>query len=73
MTRELMFLASAVFGSVALVAAYLYMFHAEVSAKEVGSTAAAMMFGAPKRLIRWPVKKPGANIPITCHSITNTV
>ena len=46
MTRERMFLASAVFGSVALVAAYLYLFHAEVSAKEVGSTAAAMMFGA---------------------------
>jgi uncharacterized membrane protein YfcA len=41
-----MFLASAAFGSVALVAAYLYLFHAEVSAKEVGSTAAAMIFGA---------------------------
>ena len=46
MTRELLFLASAAFGSVALVAAYLYLFHAEVSAKEVGSTAAAMIFGA---------------------------
>lgn len=46
MTRELMFLASAAFGSVALVAAYLYLFHAEISAKEVGSTAAAMIFGA---------------------------
>jgi len=46
MTRELMFLALAACGSVALVAAYLYLFHAEVSAKEVGSTAAAMIFGA---------------------------
>ena len=46
MTRELMFLALAAFGSVALVAAYLYLFHAELSAKEVGSTAAAMIFGA---------------------------
>ena len=46
MTRELMFLAYAALGSVALVAAYLYLFHAEISAKEVGSTAAAMMFGA---------------------------
>ncbi len=33
MTRELMFLASAAMGSVALVAAYLYLFHAEISAK----------------------------------------
>ncbi|WP_353208025.1 hypothetical protein [Sphingorhabdus sp.] len=46
MTREVMFLVSAAMGSVALVAAYLYLFHAEISAKEVGSTAAAMMFGA---------------------------
>jgi len=46
MTREILFLASAAFGSVALVAAYLYLFHAEISAKEVGSTAAAMIFGA---------------------------
>jgi uncharacterized membrane protein YjjB (DUF3815 family) len=46
MTRELLFLASAAFGSVALVVAYLCLFHADVSAKEVGSTAAAMMFGA---------------------------
>jgi uncharacterized membrane protein YfcA len=46
MSREIIFLASAAFGSVALVAAYLYLFHAEVSVKEVGSTAAAMMFGA---------------------------
>ena len=46
MTRELMFLASAAFGSVALVAAYLYLFHDGISAKEVGSTAAAMIFGA---------------------------
>ena len=46
MNRELMFLASAAFGSAALVAAYLYLFHAEVSTKEVGSTAAAMIFGA---------------------------
>jgi uncharacterized membrane protein YfcA len=41
-----MFLASVAFGSVALVAAYLYLFHAQISAKEVGTTAAAMMFGA---------------------------
>jgi len=46
MIRELMFLVSAAMGSVALVAAYLYLFHAEISAKEVGSTAAAMIFGA---------------------------
>lgn len=46
MTRELMFLASAAGGSVALVAAYLYLFHGEVSVKEVGATSAAMMFGA---------------------------
>ena len=46
MTRELMFLALAAFGSVALVAAYLYLFHDDISAKEVGSTAAAMIFGA---------------------------
>jgi len=46
MTRELMFLVSAAMGSVALVAAYLYLFHAEISVKEVGSTAGAMMFGA---------------------------
>ena len=46
MSRELMFLASAAFGSVALVAAYLYLFHDDISAKEVGSTAAAMIFGA---------------------------
>ncbi len=46
MSRELLFLVSTAFGSVALVAAYLYLFHAEISAKEVGSTAAAMMFGA---------------------------
>jgi uncharacterized membrane protein YfcA len=46
MSRELIFLATAALGSVALVAAYLYLFHDEISAKEVGSTAAAMMFGA---------------------------
>ena len=46
MTREIMFLALAAFGSVALVAAYLYLFHDDISAKEVGSTAAAMIFGA---------------------------
>jgi hypothetical protein len=46
MSRELLFLVSTAFGSIALVAAYLYIFHAEVSAKEVGSTAAAMIFGA---------------------------
>ena len=45
MTRELGFLAFAAFGSAALVAAYLYLFHAEVSAKEVGSPAAAMLIG----------------------------
>jgi hypothetical protein len=46
MTREVLFLASAALGSVAMVAAYLWLFHAEVAIKEVGSTAAAMMFGA---------------------------
>ena len=46
MSREVLFLTFAAFGSVALVATYLWLFHAEVSAKEVGSTAAAMMFGA---------------------------
>ena len=46
MSRELLFLVTSAFGSVALVAAYLYLFHAGISAKEVGSTAAAMMFGA---------------------------
>jgi hypothetical protein len=46
MTREVFFLASAALGSVAMVAAYLWLFHAEVAIKEVGSTAAAMMFGA---------------------------
>jgi hypothetical protein len=46
MTREMLFLASAALGSVAMVAAYLWLFHAEVAIKEVGSTAAAMMFGA---------------------------
>ena len=30
-----------------------------------------MMGSVPKRLIRWPVKKPGANMPITCHSSTS--
>ncbi|CFN77239.1 Uncharacterised protein [Bordetella pertussis] len=30
-----------------------------------------MMGSTPKRLMRWPVKKPGANIPMTCHSSTN--
>jgi hypothetical protein len=30
-----------------------------------------MMGSTPKRLIRWPVKKPGANMPITCHSSTS--
>ena len=32
-----------------------------------------MMGSVPKRLIRWPVKKPGANMPITCHSSTSAV
>ena len=46
MTKELGFLAFTAFGSAALVAAYLWLFHSQVPAKEVGSTAAAMMFGA---------------------------
>jgi uncharacterized membrane protein YfcA len=46
MSREVLFLAFSAIGSIALVATYLWLFHAEVSAKEVGSTAAAMMFGA---------------------------
>jgi len=46
MTREVLFLATAALGSVMMVAAYLWLFHDEVPVKEVGSTAAAMMFGA---------------------------
>ncbi len=57
MSRELLFLATSAFGSVALVAAYLYLFHAEISAKEVGSTAAAMMFGAYVGRV-WGRKEP---------------
>ncbi len=46
MTRELIFLVFVTLGSVALVVTYLWLFHSQVSAKEVGSTAVAMMFGA---------------------------
>ena len=34
------------------------------------NTPTPMMVRVPKRLIKWPVKKPGANMPITCHSST---
>ena len=30
----------------------------------------AITGSAPRRRIRWPVKKPGANMPITCHCST---
>lgn len=46
MAKELAFLTVTAFGSVALVAVYLWFFHSQISLKEVGSTAAAMMFGA---------------------------
>ncbi len=46
MTKELGFLAFTAFGSVALIVTYLWLFHSQISVKEVGSTAAAMMFGA---------------------------
>jgi hypothetical protein len=35
------------------------------------STPEPMMDSTPKRLMRWPVMKPGANMPITCHSSTS--
>ena len=34
------------------------------------STPTPITGSAPKRLIRWPVKKLGANMPSTCHSST---
>ncbi|EWS62834.1 hypothetical protein Y695_03936 [Hydrogenophaga sp. T4] len=37
----------------------------------LSTTPTPMMVSVPKRLIRWPVKKPGANMPITCHSSTS--
>jgi hypothetical protein len=37
-------------------------------AGQVQQHAAPITGSVPKRLIRWPVKKPGANMPITCHS-----
>lgn len=39
--------------------------HAALSA-----TPAPITRSTPQRLIRWPVTKPGANMPITCHSST---
>ena len=36
----------------------------------LSTTPAPMTVSVPKRLIRLPVKKPGANMPITCHSST---
>lgn len=44
--REALFLAAALFGSFALVATYLWLFHSQVNVKELGSTGAAMAFGA---------------------------
>ncbi len=44
--REVLFLVAALFGSFALVAAYLWLFHNQLNLKELGSTAAAMAFGA---------------------------
>ena len=37
----------------------------------LSSTPTAMTGSVPKRLIRWPVKNPGANMPITCHCSTS--
>jgi uncharacterized membrane protein YfcA len=44
--REILFIAVALFGSFALVATYLWLFHSQVNLKELGSTGAAMAFGA---------------------------
>ncbi len=35
------------------------------------ATPVSMTLSTPKRLIRDPVKNEGANMPITCHSITS--
>ena len=35
------------------------------------ATPTPMIGSAPNRLIRLPVKKPGANMPITCHCSTS--
>ena len=35
----------------------------------ISSAPAAMILIVPKRLIRWPVTKDGANMPSTCHWI----
>ena len=37
----------------------------------INSAPATMTLSAPKRLISEPVKKPGAYMPTTCHSMTN--
>jgi hypothetical protein len=35
------------------------------------ATPTPMTGNVPNRRIKWPVKKPGANMPITCHSSTS--
>ena len=35
----------------------------------ISSAPQAMIVFVPKRLIRWPVTKAGANMPSTCHWI----
>ena len=37
------------------------------------TTPTPMTGSTPKRLIRCPVKKPGANMPMTCHCSTSAV
>ncbi|MNL88391.1 hypothetical protein D3C87_2180710 [compost metagenome] len=37
----------------------------------MSNTPVPMMGSTPNRLMRWPVTKPGANMPITCHSSTS--
>ena len=39
----------------------------------LSSTPSAITGSAPQRLIRSPVKKPGANMPTTCHCSTQAV
>ena len=37
----------------------------------ISATPARITLSTPKRLISEPVKKPGAYMPTTCHSITS--
>ncbi len=41
--------------------------------RALSTTPAPMTESVPNRLIKAPVKNPGANIPITCHSNTKAV